>query len=168
MSAELALEVLSALGGAASTTKTILDTIRAAKASIKNGDMQARLESALAEGNALQTRLFEIQEKVASLNRTIIHLESENAQLTRKETDLREEIRRKEEGASERQKYQRKAIGKSVVMVRDDEPQQYFCPTCFEKTGGKGIPIQPYPPIVVQSIGFTHHCASCKTDFSLK
>jgi hypothetical protein len=163
MDASIAAELLAALGGMASTTRTAVETIKAVKGHVKNADAAAQLEIATAELKSLNSQFLAAQEKIRTFNSEILRLQEENSALRRQEAELRADIGRKDEWASERRKYQKKKMGDAVVLVREDEPGTFYCPTCFE-TRDKPIPLQGHPMGIAVA---SHYCSTCKTTFRL-
>jgi chromosome segregation ATPase len=145
-------DLLTTITGLAGAAKTSIEAIRAALGTKGRG-----AEKALAPIADLQARVFELQEVALRLQRELAEAQEENAK-------LRTQIRQKEEGAAERQNYQRKQIGQSTVLARDDEPGTYYCTTC-QATHGRYVPLQPMPRNF-RSMG-SHRCTVCNTIYQL-
>ncbi|HTG32578.1 MAG TPA: hypothetical protein VLB76_06565 [Thermoanaerobaculia bacterium] len=142
---------LATITGVTSAAKTTLDAILAVLSKGKGRDAEKAAKEALGLVSDLQARLLQFQE-------IALRLQEENAQ-------LRAEIRQKEEGATERKQYERKTVGRSVVLVREDEPGNFYCPTCME-VKKHAIPLQPHP---MRSGSFgSHFCSQCETSYRLR
>ena len=145
------MDPISTVAGVASAIKAVSEMVTGFR---KKKKADPETESLLSE---IETRLFALQKEVLSLKEHEIRLLEENSQ-------LRAKISSKEEGSLERQKYQRKKVGKATVMVRDDEPDTYYCPTCY--ANGKFIPIQVAPGGFAGVFG-SHHCSTCNSFFPI-
>jgi predicted RNA-binding Zn-ribbon protein involved in translation (DUF1610 family) len=141
-------EILATITSFASATKTTIEAIRAALAKTKANSETLALVS------ELQSRLLQLQEIALSLHQEKAQAIEENAQ-------LRAEIRRNEEGAAERQKYQSKEVGCSRLLSREDQPGTYYCPTCFE-VKKVAIPLQQ---VKQGAFGLDYRCNVCGTAF---
>jgi TolA-binding protein len=151
MDAAGAGELLTTISGMAGATKAVAEAVRAVKAKVKgNAEAEKAVSEAFDQVLSLQDRMIDLQEK-------ILRLQAENA-------GLREQIRSEEKRAAERQKYKKKKVGQAVVLVTEEEPDTYLCPTCFE-TRGRAIPIQAHPSRT-GTFG-THFCSTCETSFRL-
>jgi len=138
--------------GAAGAIKGVIDAIGAARAQVKdNKEADKKLSDFLDLVIELRTRILALQEKAFDFQKDLGELQSENMK-------LREEIRSKEERAADRQKYQRKQVGRAVLMVHSDDPSAYFCPACFE-TKERPIPLQNRSNPMSHS--GTYLCPSC-------
>jgi hypothetical protein len=142
--------VVTAIGSMAATTKTIIETIKAARAKAKNAEVETTLSNALEQIFSLQAGMIDLQAKVLSL-------QEENSQ-------YREKIRQEEERAKDRRQYQRKQVGSSVVLIREEEPDVYYCPACFESKK-QAIPLQRQRP-PFNYFG-SHECPSCKSNYEI-
>jgi hypothetical protein len=143
--------IVAEIGGMAGAAKTVVETLALLRTKTK-GDREAQQALLQASETALdlQSRILELKEKVLSL-------QEENSK-------LREQIRSHEVGALERQKYQRKQVGRATVMIREDEPGIYYCSTCY--ANGKHMPLQ------LAAAGFggvfgSHHCPQCDSYFAI-
>ena len=119
--------VAAAIGSMATATKTIIETVKAARSKSKSPEVEKSLSEALEQIFSLQTSMIDLQAKVLAL-------QEENSQ-------LRQKIRQEEEQAKKREEYQRKTVGGAVVYVREDEPNIHYCPACFESRK-QPIPLQ--------------------------
>ena len=106
---------IASLAGAA---KTGFDAVRSVLEKAKGRGAEKAAKEALGLVSDLQTRLLQLQE-------VAFRLQEENAQ-------LRAQVRQKEEGAADRERYERRRIGSSVVVVAKDDPDIPLCATCFE------------------------------------
>jgi hypothetical protein len=137
----------TALGSMAATTKTIIETVKAARTKVKSPEIEKTLSEALEQIFSLQTGMLDLQAK-------ILHLQEENSQ-------LREKIRREEERAKDRGQYQRKKVGKAEVLVREGDSETFYCPTCFQVKGH-------YIPLTkIDDNEYSHMCFTCHTPFPL-
>ncbi len=141
--------LVTAIGSMAAATKTIIETVKTARAKSKSPEVENTLSEALEQIFSLQSGMIDLQAK-------ILALQEENSQ-------LREKIRQEEKRADDRGQYQRKQIRNSVVMVREGEPNVYYCPACFESN--KRVPLQKAPS-VFQMLG-SHKCPQCHAHFQL-
>jgi hypothetical protein len=137
------LATITTLVGA---TKTGIDATLAVLSRAKGRDAEKAAKEALTLVSDLQTRILQLQE-------VAFRLQEENAH-------LRADIRQKEERATDRQKYKRKQVGQSTVLVLEDEPDTYYCTTC-EATHGRYVPLQPMPRNF-RRLG-SHRCTVCQT-----
>jgi len=149
---------LAAISAAAGATKSTVDALSSILSKAKGRDAEKAAREALLLVADLNTRLLALQE-------VTLRLHQEKAQALEENAKLRAEIRQKEEGMTERQKYQRKMVKRSIVLVREDEPDYFYCPTCFE-TKKQTIPLQPHPMGRSSSFG-SHFCSQCRTSFRL-
>src|SRR5215467_5351611 len=102
----------------ATTTKTILETIKSARSKSKNSEVEKSLSEALEQIFSLQTGMIDLQAK-------ILALQEENSRLTKK-------VREEEERAADRERYEIRQLGQSTVVVDKQNPKTYLCATCFE------------------------------------
>jgi chromosome segregation ATPase len=155
MDAGIAAELLTTITGMAGATKAVAEAMKSVKSKVKgNAEAEQALSGAMDHVLTLQTRMIDLQATVLSLQQELAQAQHENA-------NLREQIRSEEVRAEERKKYKlQKRRGDASVLVREDQPDTSFCPTCFAK--GHQIPLQPHP--------MRHHhgslfCSSCETTF---
>lgn len=141
-------------GGVAGTVKTIADAISSLRGQGKDKEAEKRLSDTLDLVMDLRSRVFDLQEKALSLQQKLADLQGENMQ-------LREQIRAKEEGSADRENYERCNVGKSVVVVRKDNPNMYLCATCFEK--GDKVYLSKQPDISRRITGISHTCPKCSS-----
>jgi hypothetical protein len=141
------MEPIAAVGGIAVAIKSVADMVTGLRGRKKVDPETAKV-------------LLEIETRLLSLEKEALGLAKENFDLQRENVQLRADISSKEEWAAERKKYQRKQVGKAVVLVDEDYPGIYFCPNCLE-TNHKALPLQDFP---MRSIA-SHVCGNCKTRF---
>jgi chromosome segregation ATPase len=144
------LAELAAVTGSAKTLIGLLQEINPNKKAVSNA-AQALLSSTL----SLQGAAFQLQEENSQLGQAILKLESEVAR-------LREQIRGNEVRAIERQKYQRKQVHRSWILVNDDHPGALFCPACFASKD-QAIPLQPLSPMLRHT--GTYSCPLCQAHY---
>ncbi|MFY9819883.1 MAG: hypothetical protein WAM82_00770 [Thermoanaerobaculia bacterium] len=143
---------VAAITAAFAAAKTGLGTVRELLAKGKGAREALRLV------DDLQARVFELQE-------IAFRLHQEKAEAIEKNGQLREEIRRKEEGAADRKKYYLKKVGQATVLACDETPDIYYCPNCF-RLHGKALPVQPHSQHI-QVMHASHWCPNCKAHFRL-
>ncbi|MFY9825932.1 MAG: hypothetical protein WAM82_31470 [Thermoanaerobaculia bacterium] len=145
---------------------TTLTTITAAFGAAKTGIEAVR--AALAKGkvsretltlvDGLQARIFELQEIAFRLHEEKVQAIKAKEEALEENAQLRKDVRQKEEGATDRDNYQRRKFGSAAVVVRKDEPDTYLCATCFER--GDKVYLSPLPS-AMRMIG-TYQCKKCK------
>jgi hypothetical protein len=135
-------EVLTTIAGVATATKTTIEAVRAALAKSKAN------QETLALVADLQARILQLQE-------IAFRLHQEKAQAFEENAKLRADIRRKEEGATDRENYERRNVRNSAVVVRKDEPDSYLCATCFE--AGRKVYLSKLP-----FTGVKYRCPTCR------
>jgi len=145
-------ETLTTISGLAGATKATLEAVQAIVTKTK-GNKEAEKAAAEALGlvTDLQSRLFQLQE-------VAFRLQEENRQ-------LREDILEKKERLAERERYQGQQMGHSLLLVREDQPSIFYCPTCLE-TKGTAISLQPrFANWGGGSAPVGYHCNVCDTTF---
>jgi hypothetical protein len=110
--------------------------------------------------------LSEIESRLLDLKKEVFGLEKREIQLLEENSQLRTKIRTHEERTADRQRYKRKQVGKSIVLVDESEPGIFYCPTCYETPERRLVPIQVAPKAFAKE-GITHHCV-CGTTFDLR
>jgi hypothetical protein len=152
---------VAAAGGASSAVKNVIEAITTVRHEVKgNKKAEDRLAETLDLVAELRSRLFDLQEKA-------LNLQQEYAGLLRENAQLREDIRSKETGAAEGQKYQRKQVGKAVVLVRENEPGIYYCLACSESKDKK-IGLNEHSGLIRQTLGFSHFCPLCEANYPIE
>ncbi len=144
--------VATVIGSMAATTKTVIEIVKTARTKAKNPEVEKSLSDALEQIFSLQSSMIDLQAKILSL-------QEENSQ-------LREKIRQEEARAKDRGQYQRKKIGGAVVLIREEEPDTYYCPACFESRGQR-ILLQETPRTFRRMVG-SHECPQCKADYPIQ
>ena len=104
-----------------------------------------------------RTKNAEEASKLIQLQESFLALREEN-------TQLREELRRRDTKAARREGYERKQIGQAVVLVPVGADGPVCCPKCRDDQGDP-LPLQGLTH-EFHSIG-THLCGVCKTTFSI-
>lgn len=142
--------VVTVIGSMTTTTKTIMEIVKTARSKSKNPEVERSLSEALEQIFSLQAGMIDLQTK-------ILNLQEENSQ-------LRDKIRQEEERAKDREQYERKEIRGSVVLVRAEEPNNYYCQSCFQ-TKKRAILLQKMAGVF--SIIGSHVCPGCKQHYAL-
>lgn len=142
---------LATITGVAGAAKATIETVLAVLSKGKGRDAEKATKEASALIVDLQTRLLQLQEMAFRLHQEKVQALEENA-------SLRAQIRQKEEGAADRERYEMRRVSQSVVMVPKDDPTIYLCATCFE--AGKKVYLTKLDPDF-QDMG-THLCPKCK------
>lgn len=138
-------EILTTITGMAGATKATIEAVRAVLTKTKgNREAEQAVREALSLADGLQARLLQLQD-------IAFKLQEENAQ-------LRTQIRQKEEGAADRERYETRYLGQSPVKVSTEDPNAYLCATCFED--GKKVYLSKAPDSV--SDVATHYCPKCQ------
>jgi len=158
MDPESVTALIQTTAGAAGAIKTVLGVIAAARAQVKdNKEADNKLSEASELVLELRSRLFDLQEKA-------LHLQQEYAGLLRENMELREDIRREQARTTERQKYKRKQVGGSVLIMHNDDPSTLFCPACFE-TKDRTIPLQDHSR--EGAIHGSYYCPACQERYRI-
>ena len=144
-------EILTTITGVAGATKATIEAIRAALTAGKGRAVGAAAQEALGLVGELQTRILQLQE-------IAFRLHQEKAQALEESAQLRAQIRQKEEGAADRERYEMHRVRQSVVMVPKNDPTIYLCATCFE--AGQKVYLTKLDPDF-QDVG-THLCPKCQ------
>lgn len=116
---------IAAISAAASATKSTIDALSAILSRIKGRDAEKAAPEAQLLIADLNTRLLALQE-------IAFRLHQEKAEALEENAKLRAEIRQKEEGAADREHYELRKVGSSVVVVHKSDPNTYLCATCYE------------------------------------
>jgi len=141
------LTTITALAGAA---KPAFEAIRAALSGAKGREAGKATPEALRLVDDLQARIFQLQEIAFRLHREKAEAIEENAK-------LREQIRRKEEGAADRERYETRYLCQSPVKVAKEEPNAFLCATCFE--ADQKVYLSKVPADMSDIA--THYCPKC-------
>lgn len=147
------LATITTLAGAAKTT---IEAIRAALSGSKG--REAKASDALGLIADLQSRVLALQEIAFRLHQEKMQAVQEKNAALEENGKLREQVRQKEERAANRERYERRRLGQSVVVVLPEEPEVYLCATCFE--AGEKVYLSRVPR-ELQDMG-THRCQKCK------
>ena|ERR1700709_268913 len=149
---------IATIAGLTGAAKTTVETVRLILEKAKGRDAEKAAKEALGLVMELNTRLLQLQE-------IAFRLHEEKAQAVEENTQLRKEIRHKEEWVAEGKKYKGKKVGHSLFLVHEDDPDLFYCPTCF-RTKQALITVQPYSGryAPIGSIG-GYQCNSCGTRF---
>jgi septal ring factor EnvC (AmiA/AmiB activator) len=159
MDPETLATLAQAAGGAAGAVKTVVEALTLTRGKVKgNREAEEQLSESIQLVLDLQTRLLDLQAKAFSLQGELSKLQEQN-------TQLREQIREEEKRSADRKQYQRKKVGQATVVVSEEDPETYFCPTCFEKSK-QTVAIQSHP-MRGGSFG-SHYCYTCKTSFRIQ
>jgi hypothetical protein len=145
---------LATITGLAGAAKTSIEAIRAALGA-RGGGAWKKLAPVIMD---LQTRVLELQEIAFRLGRELAQAHKENVQAQEENARLREQVRQEHERAADRECYERRRIGESVVVVRKDDPQTYLCATCFEADARVYLTKLPSSD---RDVG-THYCHKCQ------
>jgi len=148
---------LATITGVTGAAKLALEIARDALLKGKGRGAERANQEALALVDSLNARLVEL-EKIS------LQLHAEKTQAIEENTRLRAEIREQEERAAERQRYKSQKVGASLLLVRDDDPEIFYCPTCAE-TKRFHISLQPHWTWGDNPSGY--RCNSCETVFPL-
>ena len=116
-----------------------------------------------AKGTQARQDLLEAQDLFVSLKSQLLDLKESVLEFQEENSRLRAEIRAKEGGATEREKYERRKVGQDWVMVPVGEDEPYFCPSCTN-SGSESL-LQTHP-MGGHEFG-SHYCSHCKTSFRL-
>jgi hypothetical protein len=156
MDGSIAGDVLTTITGMAGATKAVAEAFKTLKARVKgNPEAERAVSDALDQILSLRTGMLDLQEKVLRLQQELASSQSENVK-------LREEISREKKRTADSQQFQRKKVGYAVVMVRENEPDIFYCPSCLEQSG-HAIPLQQ-----IDRGEHSHMCFTCETVFSLE
>ncbi|HXO22174.1 MAG TPA: hypothetical protein VOA87_19835 [Thermoanaerobaculia bacterium] len=137
-------EILTTATGLMSAIKATLEVARTVLAKGKGRTAEKAAEEALGLIVELQTGILQLQEKVFGL-------QEENSQ-------LRAQVRQHQKGTADRERYELRNVGQSVVVVAKENPDVYLCATCFE-AGAK---------VYLSKLGHsfrgmgTHSCPKCR------
>jgi len=146
-----ATEVLGTVTAAANSVKAVVEAIKTARAKAKgNAGALAALVDAHELALSLQSSLFEAKEQAFAL-------QEENRQ-------LRAQVAEYQARALDRENYERRKMGQTVVVVHKDHPDRPLCATCFE--ADRLVDLTELPR-VAQVVG-THMCPTCKVAVKLK
>ena len=143
----------------------ISETISAATATARSlAEALSAARSKLGSGTEAEQALMEVQSLVISLQSSLLEVQTKVLELQEENSELRADLRDREDGTAQQAEYERKKVGQSWVMVRDgDETGAYYCPACVEN--GHAVLIQPHPmPLGTSG---THACPFCGADFFL-
>ncbi|HVT61027.1 MAG TPA: hypothetical protein VHR45_21875 [Thermoanaerobaculia bacterium] len=143
-------ETLATITGLAGAAKASIEAIRAALGTRGRGSGKPAKET-LGLIDDLQARILQLQEIALRLSRELAQAQEEN-------TQLREQVRQKEERAADRERYEQRRVGQSVVVVAKENPEVYLCATCFE--AGAKVYLTKLPRLA-RNVG-THSCPRCK------
>ena len=146
--------VLTTITASINLVKTGIDALRSALEKAKGrGDSTTKpaVIDALALASDLQARVFQLEKEA-------LRLEEENRQ-------LRAEVGSRHEWLAERQRYMPTKVGQATVLVRDDRPGLYFCPTCFDESRDHPVPLQPH--VATRGSFGSHMCTKCGHGYRL-
>lgn len=115
--------------------------------------------------NADAEKALDLKAETLSLHAQNLQLREENAQFRGQISQLQEEIRREQESSTERKKHQEKKIGRSVVLIHEDDPNTYYCSNCF-KTKREAFPLQTMAHVF--HFAGTHQCGVCQAKFGAR
>lgn len=135
---------VATITGLTGAVKTTVETVRLVLEKAKGREAEKGAKEALGLVSELQTRILQLQE-------VAFRLQEDNAQ-------LRAQIRQKEEGAADRERYETRYLGSSPVKVSKEDPGAYLCFTCFE--AGQKVALSKLPADM--SDVASHYCPKCE------
>ena len=148
---------IATITGLAGAAKATIDTVRAVLEKAKGRNAEKATREALGLVDGLQARVFELQEIAFRLHQEKVQALKEKQEALEENTQLRKQIRAKEEGATDRERYELRRVGKSTVRVAKDDPDTYLCATCFE-AGTKVYLTETSRDFRAEG---THYCPTC-------
>lgn len=132
---------------------TIINSLSTALNNLKQSIRSKSDREAVEE---IQNLTIGLQSRILELQQTAFELQAQNRELS-------EKLGTYESRSLEREKYERRQLGRSWVMVPKGETTAYVCPTCFES--GSIVFLSPLPlPARRLELG-THSCSSCNGRF---
>jgi len=114
----------------------------------------------------LKAAILELREEKLQLGEKQIQLEEKQLELREENSQLAEKLRAKESRTPDRKRYERKKVGRGIVIVDPDEPGVYMCAQCFERNQ-TGF-LNPTHGTLRRVNNWTHQCSQCKSGFMLK
>ena len=151
-------DILTLLNTVTSGTKSLRDTLSFLLGKTRKIETKQLVIDAQDSVLHIQSRLFELQEKVLTL-------QAEKTNLLRMNVKLKKEVCKYEIWSTEREKYEDLQVGQAWVKVMKGQAEPMYCCTCFEQ-GNLQI-IQPIGRVFDAFLG-SHSCPICKQPLTIK
>jgi hypothetical protein len=143
--------------------------IAEAVSSLKTASEIAKTLVGLKDGQALQSKVAELNGIILSAQSSALAAQSSQFTLLQRVSELEKDIARFEAWSTEKQRYELKELGSSFAYAvkevsRNGEPAHKICAACYQH-GTKSI-LQLAPQSVVHTKPRDWFCPECKTNFS--